>query len=90
MILEMHDDEPPTLCGVARNIDYEYQAEQHVIDACAARPTLVLWLLFADDGGALRAWRRVGSGVEECPVPAGTKADPRSMAPRGAEGATDG
>jgi hypothetical protein len=28
MFLEMHDNEAPTLCAAARNLDYMYQAEQ--------------------------------------------------------------
>ena len=79
MFLEMHDAEPPTLCATARNIDYLYQAEQHVIDTCKEHPELVFWVLFADQGTPVRAWRRNDRDFEVCPVPPGTVADPRSM-----------
>lgn len=81
MFLEMHDNEAPTLCAVARNLDYDYQAEQHVIDSRANSDVLVLWVLFDDSGKPRRAWCRDGHGgaVVTCPVPPGTVADPRSL-----------
>ncbi len=82
MFLEMHDRTPPTLCAVARNIDYMYQAEQHVIDS-QDRAYLILWLLFSDGGTPLRAWRRTHDAFEEIPIPDGTAADPRSLMAKG-------
>jgi len=82
MFLEMHDDQPPTLCATARNLDYVYQAEQHIIDTAKEEPRLVAWVLFSDAGQPIKAWRRSGDGFEEHPVAPDTRPDPRSLQPR--------
>lgn len=58
MTLEFHDNETGnTLCAVARNLDYDYQAEQHVQDSSRERPFLVKWVL-SDDQGTRCVWER--------------------------------
>lgn len=83
MILETHDGEVGnTLFAVCRNLDFDYQAEQWVLDILADRPSPILWILFTDEGEPLRAWERNGNEPREIPVPPGTKIHPRSLLPR--------
>jgi hypothetical protein len=61
MILELHDNETGnTLFARAKNIDYDYQAEQWVQDT-TNQPTVIKWILI-DDEGTRCVWERpVGS-----------------------------
>lgn len=58
MTLEFHDNETGnTLCAVARNLDYDYQAEQHVQETSREQPYLVKWIL-SDDLEIRCVWER--------------------------------
>lgn len=80
MFLELHDAKPPTLVAWIPNLDYHYMAEQWVIDTHAETSGIVRWVLFTDEGLALREWHRKGTDFQEVPVTPGTVADPRSLA----------
>ena len=57
---EKHGTEGPTHCATA-NVDYEYQAEQHVIDAEKDYPFVVR----IDCPELKRSWKRNASGKFE-------------------------
>lgn len=77
MILEVHDGELPTLSEIHRSIDYEYQAEEHVLQAPKWATRFVLFL---EDGSPLREWHVNADGkFDKVEVTPGTVADPRSM-----------
>jgi len=80
--LEIHDnttDEGGTLIGVARNLDYMYQAEQWVIDSKDER-RVARFVLFSGPMTPIREWRMVNGEPSDVPITPGTVADPRTFA----------
>ena len=67
MYMEIHDnelDDPQgTLCADIGTIDYDYQAEQWVIDTHEDHPKAILWLLFSGDKPEDRVGRDEGCRI---------------------------
>lgn len=83
MFLEFHDAEVGnSLCCAAYRIDYEYQAEQWVIDQ-GNDPfhDIVRAVLFSEGGDPFVEWARATTDGDfaKVLVTPGTKADPRTM-----------
>jgi len=80
MFLEIHDNEVGnSLMGVAYSLDYEYQAEMHVIEQAKDTPQAVRWILFTEEGSALRIWERNGLKPKEIFLSEMPKANPRAL-----------
>ena len=81
MFLEIHDNETGnSLMGTAYSLDYEYQAEMHVMETCEDHSSAVRWALFTNSGSALRVWERNGKEPKEVFPATMPSADPRSIA----------